>query len=456
MQSYQQRLFWAAGCTIIAVLLGGWLLPKQPASSMGGDWFWSNKVRPSRQFEVVAVGDSRIYRGFSPNDFAATYAPDRAVTVFNFGFSSAGLDTAFLVAAAKLVDTTAPLPVILVGITTSSLADENAANQHFWQEDQRSTLSIWQRKYINPQLTFFDPTSPNTLLNHWQGARQGYYQQHYANGWIASDKEPHNLWESYEHVKRTYPHVAFSLGLRWRLLQQIAAWQAQGIQVVAFRPPAAPHLEAVEMLPEYYPEEAIKAQIQAVGGIWIDLPNTQQYQTYDGNHLIEASARQWSADIGQALRQALQKKAKQTTIWQKQEDFETLQLPNLIQDTTAPKGAQIQALAAKSYSHTFLHHLDQLPLDSVALNTSVWVRFIDTVASEEVLLVISVENAAGMQLWQGQPVAKQILDPSEWTKIQLKVPYVHRDAGALLKVYVWNNTTQTVLLDHLTIEIASL
>lgn len=456
MQSYQQRLFGAAGCTIIAVILGGWLLPKQPASSMEGDWFWSNKVRPGRQFEVVAVGDSRIYRGFSPDDFAASYAPDRAVSVFNFGFSSAGLDTAFLAAAAKLVDTTATLPVILVGITTSSLADENAENQHFWQEEQRSAFSIWQRKYLNPQLTFFDPTSPNTLLNHCQGARQGYYQQHYDNGWIASDKEPHNLWESYEHVKRTYPNVVFSLGLRWRLIQQIAAWQAQGIQVVAFRPPAAPHLEAVEMLPEYYPEEAIKAQVQAVGGIWMDLPNTQQYQTYDGNHLIEASARQWSAAIGQALRQALQKKAKQRTIWQKQENFEALTLPNLIQDTTAPNGSTVQELAAKSYSHTFLHPLDPMPLDSVELNACVWVRFPDSIASDEVLLVVSVENAAGAQLWQGQPVAKQMLDPTAWTKIQLKVPYKHRVAGALLKAYVWNNSTQTVLLDHLTLEIASL
>lgn len=456
MQAYQQRLFWAAGCTIIAVILGGWFLPKQPASSMAGDWFWSNKVRPGRLFEVVAIGDSRIYRGFSPDDFAATYAPDRTVSVFNFGFSSAGLDTAFLRAAAKLVDTIAKQPVILLGITTSSLADENASNKHFEQEEQRSAVGIWQRKHINPQLTFFDPTSPNTLRNYWQGTRQGYYQYHYDNGWVASDKEPHNLWESYEHVKRTYPNVEFSLGLRLRLLQQIATWQAQGIQVVAFRPPAAPHLEQVEMLPEYYPEAAIKAQIQAVGGIWIDLPNTEQYLTYDGNHLIEASARQWSADIGKALRQALQKKANQITIWQAQEDFEKLALPNLIQDTTAPKGAKVQALSGKNYSHTFLHHLNQLPMDSVALNASVWLRFPDSLASEDVLLVVSVENAAGMQLWQGQSVAKQMLDPTLWTKIQLNIPYQHQDASALLKAYVWNNSTQMVWLDHLTIEIASL
>jgi hypothetical protein len=172
--------------------------------------------------------------------------------------------------------------------------------------------------------------------------------------------------------------------------------------------------------------------------------------------LIEASARQWSAALGQTLRQALQKKANQTTIWQTQEDFEALALPNLIQDTTAPQGSKIQALQGKSYSHTFLHHLDQFAVDSVELKASVWARFPDSLASDDVLLVVSVENAAGMQLWQGQSVAKQMLDPTLWTQIQLTIPYKHQDAAALLKAYVWNNSTQTVWLDHLTIEIASL
>ena len=455
MQSYQQRLLWAGGFTFLTLVLGGWFFPKQPASSMGSDWFWSNKVRPGRQFEVVVVGDSRIYRGFSPADFKATYAPDSALSVFNFGFSSAGLDTNFLRAGGLLLDTTAAMPILMLGITTSSLADENASNQHFWQEHNRSLASIWQRQHINPYLTFFDPTSPNTLRNHWKEERQGYYQQHYNNGWIASDKQPHTPWETYAHVQQTYPKVEFSLGFRQHLLQQIATWQAQGIQVVAFRPPAAPHLEAIEMLPSYYPETAIKATIQALGGIWIDFPKREEYTTYDGNHLVEASARQWSQDLGTLLRQALQKKKQRRIIKRQQENFETLSLGTIIEEKSAPTGKKVQALPAKSFSHTLTYALDTLPFYTLELIATVQARFPKDTLLKGATLVVSVENASGMLLWEGHALVEHMVAPLTWTTVQLSIPYTHQQAGALLKVYVWNNREQPILLDDLTLEIST-
>lgn len=456
MDAYKHRLLGAGICTVLALLLGGWFLPKQPASSVGSDWFWSNKVQPGRLFELVAVGDSRMYRGFSPEDFAAAFAPDRTIEGFNFGFSSAGLDTHLLRAAAALLDTTAKQPLLLVGITTSSLADENGVNKQFWQEQKRSPIEVWQRKNINPHLTFFDPSSPNTLRNHWNEERQGYYQHYHKNGWVASEKYPHTPWESYEHVKNTYPHVAFSLKFRQQLLQQITTWQAQGIQVVAFRPPAAPHLEEVEMLPQYYPEAAIKAQIEAVGGIWLELPNTEQYLTYDGNHLIEASARQWSRDLGQQLQQILKKRKQQQVLIQQQSNFEENPPAHSLEVAQAPQGQQAQQVVAKSFSHTLTYELNQLPFDSLELRAALWARFPEGGTSAGATLVLSVEDASGMLLWEGKALLESMLDPTAWTKVQLTVPYHHQKTGALLKAYLWNNSEQEVLLNHLTFEIATL
>lgn len=444
MQPYLQRLLGAGFLTVLVLVLGAWWLPKQPNSSMGSDWFWSNKVRPGCQFEVVVVGDSRIYRGFSPVDFVATY--DTTATVFNFGFSSAGLDTSFLQAAALLVDSTAKQPVIILGITTSSLADENAANQHFWQEYNRSAASIWQRQHLNASLTAFDPTSPYTLRNHWLGTRQGYYQRYYDNGWIASDKQPHNPWESYDHVRQTYPQVEFSLGFRQRLVQQIAQWQAQGIQVVAFRPPAFPELEKLEMNPNYFPEKAIKAEIEALGGIWIDLPERDQYQTYDGNHLTEKSARQLSKNLGRYLRQRLQ--ARGRVLWRRSLDFESITLPNLIQDSTAPKGATVQEIAAQQFSYALQYQA--LPLDSVLLTVSAWVKLPD--AEKGAMLVLSVDDASGTLLWEGSSLIEQVMAPAAWTKVKLSVPYRHKKQSAILKGYVWNNSNKRVLVDQLTLK----
>ncbi len=456
MPTYQQRLGGAAVCTVLVLFLGGWLLPKQPASSMASDWFWSNKAHAAQQFEVLALGDSRVYRGFSPDDFAAAFSTDTTLRVFNVGFSSAGLDTGYLRAAVRLLDTTASQPIIILGITTSSLADENAKNSHFWQEYQRSGVELWQRRFINPYLTFFDPSSPSAIRQQLQEERQGYFQTYYSNGWIASDKQPHTPWENDEHVRRTYPTVEFSLGLRQRLVQQIADWQAQGIQVVAFRPPAAPTLEALEMQPSYYPEKALKAEIQALGGIWLDLPNRQQYLTYDGNHLVEASARQLSRDVGQLLRQVfVQRKARQV-LWRAQEDFEGQQdLAHTTQESTAPLGKTIQALPARQFSYTHLYALDQLPFDHLELTASVWVRLPQATQSDPVTLVVSVEHPSGMVQWEGQAVQENMLAPTTWTRVQFSVPYVHDRAECLLKAYIWNNSDQVVWLDGLTLEIAT-
>ena len=437
--TYPQRMGMAALLSVLGLALAGPLLPNLPASSMKSDWFWSNKVNPGQQFDVVFVGDSRIYRGISPDDFAQALAPEDSLSVFNFGFSSAGMDTAFIAAGARLLSLKASKPLLVLGITTSSLADENLANQHFWQEQRRAPLAKWQRQHLNPHLSYFDPTSPNTLYYQWTGQEVGYHQTHFANGWIASNKYPRNTWETYDHVRRTYPKVLFSQALRQRLLDQVAQLQAQGIQVVAFRPPAAPHLEALEMNPAYYPEAALKAQFQAAGGLWLDLPNRAQYETYDGNHLDAASARQLSKDLGQALRQALALQ-QQAPLQHLGQDFETHKALNtLIQDPTSPAGPQIQQLTDQAFSFTHEVALQPYLQQPLVLQAQAWVRFpVPPDSLQQPLLVLSVQDSTGTHLWQGQAIREQQLVPTQWSRVALEVPYTPTRRGSTVRAYLWN------------------
>lgn len=455
-QHYRNRIVAASILSLLGVLLAGPLLPNLPTSSMQADWFWSNKVSPGRSFDVVFVGDSRIYRGISPADFAQSFAPDDSIRVFNFGFSSAGLDTAFLQAGARLLDPHAAQPILVLGITTSSLADENLVNHHFWQEQRRSSLSQWQRKYLNPRLSYFDPTSPSTVVDQLTGQRQGYYQKHLVNGWIASDKYPRRVWENDDHVRRTYPTVVFSQALRQRLLDQVGRWQAQGIQVVAFRPPAAPTLEALEMQPSYYPEAALRAQFRALGGIWLDLTNRGIYKTYDGNHLEEKSARRLSADLGTLLRQAL-KAQKQSPLLTFVETFETPLQGGApcVRDATAPSGAHVQALAQEEYSYT---HRATLPFNEgepLTLEATAQARFVAPPDSaQEPILVLSVEDRTQTLLWQGQPIREQQLEATTWSRVELRITYTPQSPHEVVKIYVWNPSPGVVLrLDDLKLEV---
>lgn len=451
---YRVRLLGAIGLTILGMALAGPLLPNLPTSSMQADWFWSHKVAPKEQFDVVFIGDSRIYRGISPDDFARAFAPDDSVSVFNFGFSSAGLDTAFLRAGARLLDPSAPHPIVVLGITTSSLADENLPNGHFWQEYRRSPWARWQRQHLNPHLSYFDPTSPEVLYQHLTGQQVGYYQDHRANGWIASDKYPRRVWENDDHVRRTYPKASFSQALRQRLLDQVATWQAQGIQVVAFRPPAAPNLEALEMNPSYFPEVALKAQLEGLGALWLELPDRTIYETYDGNHLVAGSARQLSADIGRLLRQALDQKQ---PLHQISYDFEAQGATALYptQDPTAPQGPQVQRMVQTPFSHTLEAALKDYHQQSLVLEAHAWVRFEAMPDSiQQPVLVVSVQDSAGTHLWKGQLVREQVLVPTQWSYLYLKVPYTPTRTESTVRMYVWNpNSGVPILLDGLALTI---
>lgn len=433
---YRFRLLGTIGLTLVGLALAGPLLPNLPTSSMQADWFWSHKVDPQQQFDVVFIGDSRIYRGISPDDFAQTFAPNTSIRVFNFGFLSAGLDTAFIQAGARLLDPDATCPIVVLGITTSALADENLVNAHFWQEYRRSPWVRWQRQHLNPSLSYFDPTSPEVLYQHLTGQQVGYYQDHQTNGWIASDKHPRQVWENDEHVRRTYPNTLFSQGLRQRLLDQVATWQTQGIQVVAFRPPAAPNLEALEMVPSYFPETALKAQLEGLGALWLELPDRTKYETYDGNHLVASSARQLSKDLGVLLRQALQPK---TVVFRLQQDFEPEGMAFLYpaQDSTAPQGPQVQRLVTTAFSHTL-----EAPLNaqqSLGIEVEGWVRFETSPDSaQQPVLVLSIQDSSTTHLWKGQLVREQVLEPTSWSHIHLKVAYTPTQTGCTVRAYVWN------------------
>jgi hypothetical protein len=457
MRTYRQRILLSLGLTITLLAIGGWYFPEIPTSSMQSDLFWSNKVQPNQQFEVVFIGDSRIYRGINPRVITKELSEIDSFRVFNYGFSSAGLDTAFMNAGAALLNSTSKHRILVLGVTASSLADENLANAHYWQEKNRHPAEIWQRKHINPYLSFFDPTSPLVLRNTYRGEKVGSYQNYQKNGWIASDKFPRDEWKSYWHLQNTYPTVEFSRSVRENLIKKVAEWEAKGIQVFGFRPPAAPHFEAIET--KCYPEAALKTQFEAVGGTWIEIPNRSSYITYDGNHLEEQSANKLSAVVGKAIKSNLSPKERpillstalsfETNPPQYWEPFQA----KLVSKEAAFQGKKAYIVAPQSYSCTYINSLDSFLNENLYIRTSCWMKTRNEEQAAKAVLVFSIQNAKEVLLWKGAKLMTQSLNPSEWNQLSLAANYANNLAGCTLKVYVWNKGDTAVVMDELQIEV---
>jgi hypothetical protein len=74
-----------------------------------------------------------------------------------------------------------------------------------------------------------------------------------------------------------------------RVLEAARRWSEQGIEVYAFRPPAAPALDRLEDRESGFDERAFARAFEAAGGTWLD-PGPADYESYDGSHLDRHSA----------------------------------------------------------------------------------------------------------------------------------------------------------------------
>ena len=91
--------------------------------------FWLVKAGWHHEADILATGDSRVYRGVSPDTIRG--ALDSGERVLNFGFSANGYGAAYLDAVERALDPAAAQPTLLLGVTPWSLTPRAIAKNGF-------------------------------------------------------------------------------------------------------------------------------------------------------------------------------------------------------------------------------------------------------------------------------------------------------------------------------------
>lgn len=115
-------------------------------------------------------------------------------------------------------------------------------------------------------------------------------------------------------------------------------------------------------------------------------------------------------------------------------------------------GSKSNLVNPNSYSSTFTFSLDSIPFEKFKINTECWIKAEKHNYSNDVRLVISIENNFN-NIWKGISVDKQIIDEKEWNHVFNSVNYNHNTNNSILKCYVINNSDQDILLDDFKITI---
>lgn len=287
--------------TILVVALS-FFLPTQQQKQLA-EIFWTEKTFAPSKYDLILVGDSRTYRGVSPNEMEKKLT---GMKVLNFAYSNGGLNPTIFEAAEKKLSKEDRQKIIILGVTANCITGYTQNNEQFTIEKNRPREEIIERKYLNPLLYRFAPTTID-LVKDWVTNKksQNYYSSIYNNnGWVESDKYPADTTEAIESYKKDF--ASFKVEERYieTMLNQINTWSEKGILVVGFRPPVSQPMRELEDSMGLYNEAEISARFEAAGGHWIDL-NMSEYKTYDGSHLGKESALKLSSVLAEQVREIL-------------------------------------------------------------------------------------------------------------------------------------------------------
>jgi len=285
---------------VSAILVGAlsFAIPKNKEKYLG-DRFWSQKTFASSRYNVVLMGDSRVYRGLSPSVMEEALT---GLKVLNFGYSNGGLNPTMFAAAEKKLSEKNNKKVIVIGVSANCITGYTQKNEQYIQEKSRPREDVFERLYFNGIKYHFSATNPEALKEAMiQKPLTSYYRNEYfSNGYVCSEKFPVDTMEAIPSYIQDFTNYKVEDRFVDVLINQFEDWRKKGIIVIGFRPPTTVPMKALEDTMGLYNEKMIRTKFTEAGGHWIELDQTQ-YKTYDGSHLDKESAVRLSEKIADEI-----------------------------------------------------------------------------------------------------------------------------------------------------------
>lgn len=291
---------------IASILVGAlsFFMPKNKEKYLG-DRFWSQKTFAPAVYDIVIMGDSRVYRGLSPGIMEKILP---GMKILNFGYSNGGLNPTMFEMAEKKISIKSQNNVIVLGVSPNCITGYTRKNEQFWQEKNRPREDIFERLYLNGMLYHFSTTTPEAIrdLLKKEPSTNYYLNEYNAKGYVESEKFPADTTESIPSYISDFTNYKVEERFVDDLIIQVKEWSNKGINVVGFRPPVSVPLRALEDTMGLFNEAVISARFKEAGGHWVDL-NPNLYKTYDGSHLNKESAMRFSEDLAGEIKTFLNK-----------------------------------------------------------------------------------------------------------------------------------------------------
>ena len=277
---------------IVLSIVIAFVLPTPDDDKNSDEAFWITKTHSKTKYDIVVCGDSRIYRGISPDDLVS--ATNTTLKAINLGYSSGGYSSSYLDFAVSKLNPLSKNKILVLGITPHSLTKEAFANKHLQSFQKLSTLSIYKGKYFSSLTKYLNPRKLVSLVDDESGK---LHTKNYASGWMASWYNNTDSLEAIASYKKTFSKYQVEQEEVDSLLSNIEKLQDKGITIIAFRPPTTTVMDSLENAISGFNEAYLSNKLDSLGILYITF-NSAKYLSYDGSHLHKKSAIKLSKDIG--------------------------------------------------------------------------------------------------------------------------------------------------------------
>lgn len=272
-------------------------LPEPLNKKTVADAFWLNKTHGSTQADIVIGGDSRIYRGVSPEKMKSVLSKN--LEILNLGYSSAGYSSAYLDFLKSRINPASQTKILVLGITPSSLMDISVANDEYFKYKNTGKFERWKGQHLAGMINFFIPYKADEVARMILHVKNEhiYHEDFFADGWVSSWKIPVDTNALIESHKIQYKTSKVNERHFNNLIQKIKSFQQEGITVVAFRPPSSYQMRQLEDSITGFDEECIRKTLEENGVKWMEVSESG-FKSYDGSHLHYLSALRLSGILG--------------------------------------------------------------------------------------------------------------------------------------------------------------
>ncbi len=283
------------------IIIASIVLPKPAKDKNISKRFWAYKTHNNIKYNVIIIGDSRVYRGISPKEMEKVLTGKK---ILNFGYSSGRLNSLFFNQAEKRLNKSSDKNIIVIGLTPNSLIHHPDENELLIEQLTLPKEEIIQRIQLKKVADLFLPVKPKDIFNS-KKREKNYIEIFHDDGWVESYIINEDTTKALKKYEKWLTEVDVSQEMIDELINQTTKWVEQGIQVYAFRPPSTYSMEKMEESLAKFNQEKIVERFENAGGIWIQV-NSKDYHSYDGSHLHKDSAIKLSRAIAEEIKKHLE------------------------------------------------------------------------------------------------------------------------------------------------------